>query len=466
MCNGGFCDLVGRCHGKKGNDEPCAGLLIGDHECQSGFCDIWKTFPIPVCADPLPDGVGCIDDGQCASQHCGWRPGSLARHCYTPRTRGIGEECYDEQHCGVGQCWGSPFFGSRCLCVENGQCDASPNVPDGSVCALGDWSIGDAGFCVPPRTEGQGCRSTNECAAGLACGGGQCYRPQSRHNWEGCVVSEQCVSGMCWNGQCRCWEHGQCQSDPAYGGSSYCDMGTWLLGNQEGRCHAPKSPDGAYCEDGQWCQSGNCQNNRCYTPRSKHNWEGCNSNEECNGGLCWNGQCRCWQHDQCTNDPAFGPNSFCNLGDWLPWNDEGRCYAPKRGDGEWCEDGNWCASGACAGNQCYTRWSRNMGEGCIAGDQCTTGNCKNGICGCSTHEQCGEGNFCNYGTCEAKRVSNDHQKCDDGDWCESGLCGWSPKWLYNMCYSYSDFGPGHWCDMDQNCRSGRCTWKVFVWTCD
>jgi hypothetical protein len=468
MCNGGFCDLLGHCWGKKADGDQCAGLLIGDHECQSGFCDPWAQFPVAVCAQKLPDGIGCLQDGECQSGRCGDRPGVIEKHCFTPHTRYINDECYDADHCAVGTCFGNVFSPSRCLCVENGQCGASPGL-GGDVCQLGDWAVGLNGWCVPPRTDGQGCRATSECAAGLQCSNGLCVQPEVKHNWEACSADAQCKDGsLCYGGQCRCWTHEQCQVDSSFGPGSYCDMGTWLLGNNEGQCH-PKVGENAYCEDDVWCTDGlKCSNNRCIRVGSKHNWEACTSSDQCMAGsVCWqDGRCRCFTHEQCTSDSNFGPNSYCDMGTWLnlPWNYEGQCHAPKNPDGAYCEDGQWCSSGACANNQCYTRNSRAIGQACIAGDQCTTGSC-NGICQCTSHDQCGAGNFCNHGACEAKREPDNHVSCEDGNWCTSGLCGWSPKWSMNECFTYANFGGGHWCDMDQECASNTCRLGFFVWAC-
>jgi hypothetical protein len=411
-----------------------------------------------VCADPLPDGIGCIDDGQCASKHCGLRPGSLARHCFTPGTATLGQDCLDEQHCGEGQCWGSPFWPAHCLCVENAQCAASATVPDGYVCKTGNWGLdGDAGFCIPPRQAGEACNDARECAAGLQCGGGQCYAPHTRHNWESCVAGDHCISGGCFNGQCRCSQHDECQRDPAFGAGGYCDQGPWLLGNDEGKCYAPRVHDGAYCEDGDWCASGHCQNNRCYTPASKHNWEACSSNEECAGGLCWNGQCRCYEHGQCQGDTAFGPDSYCNLGDWFPWNEEGRCHG-KLADGAACEDPEWCAGGGCNNFVCYTRFGRGVGEACAVADQCATGVCNGtGRCGCTSTAQCGAGTFCNGDRqCVPKLASNIGLACDAPEQCESGLCGRSEIASHDVCYDHAGFPPGHACQLDAQCASNDC----------
>ncbi len=419
MCGDGeFCDALGKCWPKRPLGEQCAGVLAGDHECLSGFCDPWVAFPIAICAEPLDDGIGCLQDGQCISGACGYRPGNLQKRCYTPGGATLGEECFDVLHCGLGECWGTATWGAQCLCTTNEQCQ---QVAPGTVCKTGDWGITpESGLCIAPRLAGQWCDATSECAAGLVCGtSGKCVTPATRHNWEECEADEQCISGECWGWVCRCTSHGDCHAD--LGADSYCDMGPWLAGNEEGKCHSPKQPSNvaAYCEDGGWCESGLCtfsgrQNkNICYTvlalpegstcdihehcasgicdpgqgykcapmPSSKGNWQACTASNQCIGGECWNGLCRCTSHSDCHAE--HGSNSYCDMGSWTVDNQEGRCHTPKvtSNTSSWCEDDGWCQSNMCVysgklvHNTCATYQNLPNDSPCDVHQQCASGNC-------------------------------------------------------------------------------------------
>jgi hypothetical protein len=302
---------------------------------------------------------------------------------------------------------------------------------------MGDWLPGnEEGRCQPTRrADGNYCEDAAWCLSGT-CISGICVTPSSKHNWQACTFSQECISGSCFAGQCRCTNHTDCAADPAFGPVSFCNMGDWFPGNEEGRCNAPRHTDGNYCEDASWCLSGTCISGICVTPSSKHNWEACTFPQECISGTCFEGQCRCSTDGECAVDPAFGPNSYCNQGPWFVGNVEGRCHAPKVGMGDFCESDAWCASGACAPNmQCYARHVRHNWEPCMWGDECISGACYAGQCRCNDHGDCqADPNF-SAGYCDmgpwapgnGEGKCYDHKSgwdayCEDGNWCQSGNC--------------------------------------------
>jgi hypothetical protein len=460
MCGANqFCDLLGQCWDKKSNGDVCPGLIVGDRECQSGYCDSWSQFPVSVCAEKLQDWYFCLENDQCASNHCGIEPGTVVKRCYTPSVLPNGERCPDALSCIAGQCWGSLVFPATCYCNSNADC-APPYAPSGTICRQGNWGLDpNAGLCQAPSEAGGPCSNTAECAPGLWCGGGQCYLPYSVPNWGACVAHENCQAGLCYFGTCRCYEHFHC-------GNAYCDKGDWLTTNAEGKCGSQKQPDGAYCEDGEWCQSGNCSGKKCYTKNSKSNWQECVANDECRGGSCYSGRCRCSEHGQCHGDPAFGGNSYCDTGIWLPTNEEGRCHT-KRGNSDFCEDPVWCASGNCHANKCWAPASKSNWESCVVTEECRQGQCWDFRCRCASHEQCsadpafGWNTYCDLGPWLATNQEgkcglskrNDGEYCEDGNWCWSGNC------MKNTCYTPLSRSNWDWCLVDGECRGSCWDWR-------
>jgi hypothetical protein len=243
---------------------------------------------------------------------------------------------------------------------------------------------------------GGSCDNDSWCASG-SCVGWTCIQPASKHNWEPCAFDQECIGGLCYSGACRCTSHLDCHLDPLFSTSGYCNMGPWEPGNAEGQCHAPRQPVGFPCEDDLWCETGLCGGGVCVAPDSKSNWEPCSMNEECKGGgECWGGVCRCTSHADCQTDPAYGANSFCNMGAWLLTNEEGRCGAPKKPSnvGAYCEDAQWCESGLCSysgeylHSVCFTY--QNLPHGAE----------------CDVNEQCGPGLFCTYWFLQGYKCGN------------------------------------------------------------
>ncbi|MBL8788040.1 MAG: hypothetical protein JNJ59_24310, partial [Deltaproteobacteria bacterium] len=352
--DGKFCDGLGNCFAKRPLGDTCAGLLAGDHECESGFCDIWAVAGRAVCAPRLAESVGCLQDGQCQSNNCGARPGLLEFRCFNPGTRGVGEECYDPDHCYAGGCWGTPTWPSRCLCETNDDCARSGHT--GQVCNLGTWGITPgSGECMAPLQAGQSCDATSECQGGLTCDGGVCIAVGSRHNWEQCQTSAECVRGSCYLGTCRCANQDDCTVDR--GAGWYCDEGIWLLGNNEGQCHPKLADAGApYCESGDWCQSGRCNwsprqgRNICWSPVPQPYGATCDLN-----GHCASNSCNVNRGNTCDPEAYTIPNNV-------------RAYCE---DDAWCQGGGVCRySLAVSKNVCVAPAQRSWSQACDVDMQC------------------------------------------------------------------------------------------------
>jgi hypothetical protein len=552
-----FCDLLFQCWNKKANDEPCGGLIVGDRECQSGFCDIWKAFPAAVCATPLPDGVGCVDGGSCISGYCGARPGSLEFRCFTPWTQRLGEECFDPGHCALGTCWGTPTWPSQCLCQSNAECAVNPTNPSNYVCKLGTWGVTPlSGLCIPPLAAGQACIATSECQPGLSCHNGICIAPASKGNYELCLDSAECINGSCWGtptwpARCLCTDNSGCT------GGTVCNLGPWGF-DDNGLCIAPRA-HGQSCSATSECQPGlSCQNGTCIAPASKGNNELCLDSAECINGSCWgtptwparclctdnsgctggtvcnlgpwgfddNGLCMapralgqscaatsecqggltcagglciapaskvnqqlCTDTAECINGVCWGTptwparclctdnngctgGSVCKLGDWGITPESGFCIAP-RGVGQGCWATSECAGGlACQGGVCVQPASKHNWQGCTSNSECIQGECWGGVCRCSSHSHCtndpafGGDSYCDMGTwflgnqegrCYAgKKASNVAERCEDGAWCQSGLCTYSLPLAFSTCYTHAGWPASTPCHVDQQCASNWC----------
>ncbi|MFO0745302.1 MAG: hypothetical protein U1F43_06430 [Myxococcota bacterium] len=509
---GAFCDVDGTCHAKAPDDTLCT----GDRVCSNGHCCFEGAFVCDACCskDDCAPGFGCYPDRQGIGHGNECRKGDDGELCK------VDDEC-GSNHCVLGICTTPVPNGSLCGADEACQSTHCCGGLCGGCCAKVDCADAQDG-CYPvvpdsiirvcrPGQDGEACADAAECA-GDGCTNvgplaGTCYTPHSKHNWQECTTGDECDnSQQCFlhgfSKLCHCERHDQCPG-------GFCDLGGWNAFTTDGKC-GDKQPAGAYCEDDVWCQAGLvCSEQKCVAPASKHNWESCTSDAECIGGECWtDGRCRCTSHADCTSD--LGANSYCDMGSWLPTNEEGRCHAPKQPSNvaAYCEDGSWCQSGLCtySGRQvkniCYTPLSLPAGatcdinehcasgvcdplqgykctappnsqrnwESCTADSQCQHGKCYAGVCRCESHAQCqselGGDSYCDLGPwlagneegrCHSPKVaSNIGAYCEDGTWCASGLCTFSGRRVQNICYTPLALPGGSLCDINEHCASGYC----------
>ena len=372
-----FCDLLGNCWPKRPLGDACAGVLVGDHECLSGFCDPWVAFPAAVCAEQLNDGIGCLQDGQCISGNCGARLYPPQQVCFTPGSSVVGDECVDDAQCGQGQCWGSPTYSSHCFCVDDADC-ANSGMP-GTVCKRGDWGITPlSGTCVPPRQEGEACFATPDCDAGLACADGACRLPDSKNMYELCNHTVECKGGACWgtvgfDARCMCDDNADCAAGGPAG--SVCDLGNWAVDPGAGNCMAPMGEDG-YCWETSECATGlTCRGNGCRGTSTKAIGATCHDNAQCMSGECWNGTCLCANNAEC--EAGGHPGQVCDIGAWGIDPGSGTCKAPV-GLNQDCGATSECAGGRVCGEHVDA----------FIGTQCVDGGLAHDA-PCFNHGQCG-----------------------------------------------------------------------------
>lgn len=188
------------------------------------------------------------------------------------------------------------------------------------------------GACAPAaRPDGTGCDDGDPCTTGDACAAGACTGAPLDCS----AMDRPCAMGVC---------------NPS-----------------TGACEAMVSPDGASCEDGALCTSG----------------------DTCVGGTCVGTAVDC-----------SAASGGCNMGACDPTT--GACTMNPVADGTSCDDGDPCTSG----------------------DTCASGACGGAALDCSAFTDA-----CNVGTCDASGTcvaspAADGTACDDGDPCTTGdACG-------------------------------------------
>ena len=297
----------------------------------------------------------CWADEQCpgAGSWCsGWK-------CQYDTKKSLGEECLLDQDC------------------YSGFCDLWATIPP---------------QCATPLEDGIGCVQPGQCKSGncgYRPGNGQkvCYTPGTRLLGEECVDVLECKEGECWGtlfwpAHCLCTTNAQCAASSNAPAGSICKLGSWGVTAEAGLC-VPKLGAGEACTATSECQDGaQCSGGVCIWPASTYNWESCSSDAECLHGKCYSGVCRCVSNADCSQE--FGSSWYCDMGDWLPTNQEGKCHNEKypSDTGAWCEDGNWCVSGMCAystnlvHSTCYSYAGFGWGHWCDVDQQCASGVCQ------------------------------------------------------------------------------------------
>ena len=213
-----------------------AGLFCSGTDCE-GFC-----VPMTGAAE-LPIDADCTAHDQCQTFYCG-DPGDGRMRCLPPcrgdegmclggeacaatagacggcipadvlsAARGLGEACADATECVSGNCLDDAgrLYCTR-DCAADSECPRGYHCRDGSVCASGPRAA-VGGVCVTSGdcVEGLFCATagsrswctelcTDDCPDGLACvpaGGTMVCAPDLGLLGDGCVVNEDCVSGLC-----------------------------------------------------------------------------------------------------------------------------------------------------------------------------------------------------------------------------------------------------------------------------
>jgi hypothetical protein len=332
-CTVGVCnETSGVCESQPANE---------GNACNDGdLCTILDACTTGLCVGTLQDCSG-LDDacnvGVCnpGSGICESAPANEGNTCDD------GDLCTTLDACTNGLCAGSPV---DCSPLDD-QCVQGACNPSTGVCEL--VSANEGGSC----SDGDLCTTSDVCANGVcegsfvdcsglddACNLGVCatstgFCEQVAVNESGgcddgdlCTDNDTCASGVCQGTNVDCSGlDGMCQTGVCDGGS--------------GACVAQLADNGASCNDGDLCTSG----------------------DECVNGVCEGGAIDC-----------SGLDDACNVGTC----DEksGECEAVAANEGQTCDDGIACTfDEVCTAGDCAGTLEDCDGDGaCDADDNCPT----------------------------------------------------------------------------------------------
>jgi len=436
-------------------EQVCVPVLASDGSaCDDGdVCTLGETCKQGVCgggkdACPCKFKADCtaLDDGDACNGTLRCVPDGGSGHCEVDPATVI--QCPDDDTCQAFACESA-----------TGKCVASP-ITDGALCDDGQPCTVDttcaAGKCVAGGTICV-CQVSADCAPfedGNACNG-TLYCDTSSAPW-GCKVNPATVVQCDVAGQTPCLQNA---CDPA-----------------SGACELTPLADGAACEDGSACTSGDsCVEEQC-VPGT--NICPCAADADCaakeDGDLC-SGTLFCnlaLAKPACQVNPATVV-SCPKLGDGnctatACASKTGKCYAAPMPENLPCDDdnpctqGEVCKKGSCEGatNTCECKTTAD----CAAKED---GNFCNGVLYCDTSEQpfrckvnpttkitCASGqdtaclrNTCTpkTGACAMQPINNngpcdaDGNPCTVGDSCNKGLCEVGTNTC--MCEANADCAP-------------------------
>ncbi|MCC6621543.1 MAG: hypothetical protein IT385_09840 [Deltaproteobacteria bacterium] len=425
--SGFFCGAGGTCEAARTQGASCEAA----RECASGFCVdgvCCERACTGVCQACKAGGVcgaaldgseeaGCAGDLQCDGGAC---------------KKDDGVVCATADECASGLCEGNVCCATACdgVCdtCETGTCEVAQHdqVPD--RCDGAAWCVD--GECV--AMSGSACGPEGLCLGGLVCREATCQPPASLG--AGCDDGAQCASGACVDGVCcegacaemchACDAAGRCVHVPE-GSPDACEGG--LVCSAQGACLAA---DGATCEGGGECASGQCVDGRCCP-------EACD--EAC--ASCATGTCLGLVGEQ--------PGEGCAEGAVCLGRD--RCGTIAGGAGGACDEPADCASSTCI------FISGTLGYCC---DRACDGACET----CDASDP--------LGTCTAVKGAENPGRCDGTRWCD--LAGACVERVGAACEADGDCADGTFCDLggvgscqperavaagcgrDGECASGHC----------
>ncbi len=463
-------------------DDACTNTVVPDGAaCEDGeYCNIGETCTAGECGGGT--ARACSDGNTCTSDACDENADTCVNTLLANGTGcDDGAYCTVDERCAAGFCMGGVprdcSDGNECTAdVCNDNLDACENAPvadgtgcdDGAYCTVGDAC--SAGACV--GSGARDCSDGNPCTADACddvddtCVHSNVTNETVCNDGQFCTLGEVCTGGACGGGTARdCSDGNPCTVDACDDDADTCDHvdetdgtacddglectenttcdaagacvgGTPLVcsdGNActidscseaAGGCIYPVVPDGAACDDGDFCTIG----------------------DQCNGGVCGGAPNLCDDGNDCTddscsgvaceNDPAAHVTDPCD--DGLACTENTTCDAAGAcvgGTPLACSDGNDCTIDSCSeavGGCTYP--AVPDGSACDDGDFCTVGEmCTAGTCGGGVPNSCNDGNPCTDDSCSGGACVNDPiadgNSCDDGAWCTEGetctggLCG-------------------------------------------
>ena len=382
------------------NDWPCNDGDACTHEdsCQAGAC--------------LGEQLSCDDGLDCTQDSC------VAGECTVELAAGaclIDGVCHlagaqpeadEEGHWECRVC--SPEEDPAAWAAVSGPCGKENSCLDNRACVEGLCVEKETPYCPTdfdppcqftvcdealdacaqiPVEAGTACDDGNGCTAGDSCFDGACVAGALTCD---CFVDSDCASfedGDLCNGTLVCAPDNTCMLDPDT--VVQCDpgLGSDCLANEcngdTGECALVPVADGAGCDDGELCTSG----------------------DSCLGGECVGVPISCDDGNVCTDDLCDDFTGCKHLVNIQPCE-----------DGNPCTDNDVCKVGKCQGGSPTE---------CDNGNECTEDGC-DPVLGC-THfpleGPCNDGNACTKSDkCVAGVCTGSALYCDDGEACTLDSC--------------------------------------------
>ena len=416
--------VVGACEKKACQVGLCVPEVLDDGAtCDDGdACTESDACAGGVCGGAL---VECDDGDECTSDVCDPEVGCTSA-ALTDTPCDDGDSCTEPDSCVAGACVAGP---NVCECVEDAHCD---DLEDGDlcngtlVCAGNECVIDPDTIKVCDPSAGTTCLD-NTCVSAT----GFCEllpAPNGKNCDDGnvCTDLDGCAAGVCTGSPATCDDDDPCTVDscnPAFGchndagndGAS-CDDGSDCTSGDA--CNAGAcAGDGVDCNDGNPCTTDGCDvDGGClFTPNTDPCDDGdpCTVADECFATLCVPGAVLdCDDTNPCTDDactPGVGceptaNTAPCDDADPCTLNDTCAASICTGGDPLLCDDGNPCTDDTCVeGQGCESAPNASTcddGNPCTTSDLCEGGACAGGdsTCGCETNADCAEfedGNLCN-----------------------------------------------------------------------
>jgi hypothetical protein len=414
-CAEGRCLVTCFTPGSKGPGEHCNVLAdaAGTSQCQGGLVCIPGVFVSGAlvwtemaCSPKVEPGAECSADAQCPEgMVC--RPillnGSHPTYCLFPYgSQPLDGDCSDNLECGTAFC-----LAGICACVPYQPWTCNLPGEEGLPERYCGWDF----HCHTKQPEGGDCCLDADCAmdacttdfcyvnvAGARLGQGTCFVPWSVPAGGSCVRFNQCQSGICLEGTCRCVTLSGCSD------SEWCDLtGTCRHRSGPGEfCLLTIDVDLGECQAGLVCDGPYVAGGKCYPPDGAYG-SPCAGSDHCSSGHCdprgqfqVDGECspaRVMEAVSQGQDPGCGFEGFY-------------CACAEDGD---CP-GEYCGALSVMGVE-FTEMQRcrpRLGyrSVCDRDVQCSSLRCIPGNvggvsnCGCGGNEDCGWGRKCDNGTCK------------------------------------------------------------------